>query len=103
MYKKRLDIILENIKQQRIDKYNESNSLTTEKKQIIYHKIIKNMVEGKNEYSLEKYGTESILKEYSLQKQINKWLRKEHGLECVRKYVDLDDWSNDLFYYVVIW
>ena len=100
---KRLDIILEKIRQQRIDEENEHDKLTTKKKELIYHEIVKAMVEGKNEYSLHKYDPEPVFKEDSLQKAICKWLEKDHGIECMKKYVDINDWSNDMFYYVAYW
>ncbi len=103
IYMKRLDTILEKIRQQRIDEENRSYKLTTDKKEVIYHEIVKAMVENKNEYSLRKFDPEPVFKEESLQKAICIWLQKEHGIECTKKYVNMHDWHNDFFYYVAYW
>jgi len=103
MHKANLKEILEKIKQQRIDSQDSQNMLTTKKKEKIYHEIVKAMMEGENEYSFLKYGAEPVFQEQSLQRQIRDWLQNEHQIECIKKYVDITDYTNDNFYFVAIW
>lgn len=103
MDKTKLNEILFKIKQQRIDERDSQNMLTTKKKETIYHEIIKDMMKGKTEYSLLKYGADHIFTDPSLQRQIRDWLSEEHCLECVRVFLDNDDLSNDKYYFKVIW
>ncbi len=101
-----LSTILDNIVGQRSEEIYKKRDLTMDMKDIIYHEIVKAMVEGYNEYSLHKFGFESInslSNGLSIQKQIYDWIIEEHRLKCVRKYVDIEDWTNDLYYYVILW
>lgn len=105
MEKQNLDKVLENIKQQ---KYKDNNiiisTLDSKIKEIIYHDIVKLMVEGKNEYSLLKYGIQSLFdNKKDIQIQIKDWLYNEHKIECIKKYIDINDPTNNLFYYVAVW
>lgn len=103
MHKTYLREILEKIRQQRTDEQDSQNMLTTKKKELIYHDIVKTMMREENEYSLYKYGAEPVFQDNSLQRQIRDWLQKDHQIECVRKYVDNDDYTNDYCYFVAIW